>query len=104
VVALDQYLSGLLDQLEASMRNDGHGATLHYELEPLQLKTDASINLGVVLAEWVTNAFKYAYSDERGEVRVRLKRRDDGRGELMLRMMESGEKRSAKRDGAGGAA
>jgi len=34
-VALDEYLSGLLDQLAASMRNEGHGAWLRYDLEPL---------------------------------------------------------------------
>jgi two-component sensor histidine kinase len=84
VVALDEYLSGLLDHLATSMRSEGHGAALKYELEPLELPTDASINLGVVVTEWVTNAFKYAYPDWRGEVRVRLKRRPDGHAELLV--------------------
>jgi two-component sensor histidine kinase len=84
LVALDEYLSGLLDHLATAMRSEGHGASVKYELEPLKLPTDASVSLGVVATEWVTNAFKYAYPDWRGEVRVRLQRRADGQAELMV--------------------
>jgi len=83
-VDLNEYLSSVLENVEASMRGQGHVASLSYEIEPLKLKTDFSINLGVIVTEWVTNAFKYAYPDKPGEVRVRLRRLSNGKAELSV--------------------
>jgi two-component sensor histidine kinase len=84
LVEMNEYLSGLLGHLEISMKAEGHGASLRHQLQPLQLTTDAAINLGVVTAEWVTNAFKYAYPEQAGEVRVRLSKLADGQAELVV--------------------
>ena len=56
LVQLDEYLASLLDQLKTSMQQCHAGTELGHDLEPLRMPTDASVNLGIVVAEWVTNA------------------------------------------------
>lgn len=100
-VALDDYLGAMLANLETMMKKDGHTAILTCYLEPVSLRTDASVSLGVAVQELVTNAFKYAYPGEPGEVRVRLKRLDDDRAELTVEDDGVGIAPSAKHAGTG---
>jgi two-component sensor histidine kinase len=101
LVQLDDYLSGLLEHLRTSLRSEAQGVNLTFQVSPLALPTDASINLGVVLTEWVTNAFKYAYPDGVGEVRVAVNEVADGKVELVVEDDGVGRAEGAPAKGTG---
>jgi two-component sensor histidine kinase len=101
VVQLDDYLSGLLEHLQTSLRSEGRGVNLVYDIPALPLATDASINLGVVVTEWVTNAYKYAYPEGTGEVRVKVGEAPDGRLELTVEDDGVGRTEGAPAKGTG---
>jgi two-component sensor histidine kinase len=90
VVDMQEYLAGLTAELEQSLSVGAH-RTLRLDAAPIKLATDMAVSVGVIVAELVTNACKYAYGEnEAGEVRIvfdtdeenacRLVVEDDGPG------------------------
>ena len=100
-VALEEFLQSLLEQLEVSMRDAGHTASIKTDIAPLSLATDKTVSLGVIASEWVTNAFKYAYPNGKGEIRVALKRESDGQAVLLVEDDGVGRKPGQQPQGTG---
>lgn len=80
-IDLAEFLDELCEQLQASA---APGQTLAGAFEPVTVATDQAVPLGLLVNELVTNAFKYAYPDESGEVHVTVRTTEPGRLQLTV--------------------
>ncbi len=83
-VLLDDYLPGLLADVQSSINNQQLGLSIKSNIAPIEMPVDLSISLGVILNEWVSNAVKYAYPSEKGEIGVELKLLEPGIAQLTV--------------------
>jgi two-component sensor histidine kinase len=83
-VDLETFVTDLCTRLAAAA---GHH-TVRCCIAHIDVSTDMAVTLGLLINELVTNAFKYAYPDERGVVTISVTTEDDKR--LRLEVSDRG--------------
>lgn len=73
-VDLAAYLETLVGELGNSITASGRTPIVKLDAEPVSIKTDRAVSVGMIATELVTNALKYAYPIGEGEVRVSVSR------------------------------
>jgi PAS domain S-box-containing protein len=83
-VPFDEYVRELVDNLLHSLGYDGRISVI-VDVCDVRLPVDIAVPCGLIVSELVTNAFKHAFPDGRpGEIRLSMRRADDGRIELIV--------------------
>ena len=99
VVNAATYLDALCLGIERGLSD---GLRIERDLEPIQLRPDRAVPLGLVLNELVTNCIKYAAKD-RTDAFIKLQfRADIGTTEALLRVQDNGPGMGEPRQGSMG--
>lgn len=87
VIDMDKYLSEFLNYLEESFGSPEH-IKLNFKAQTFQLAAAQAIPVGLIINETVTNAYKYAFPNNRqGEIRVLLNLNEE---EVFLSVSDNG--------------
>ncbi|SFC36685.1 Two-component sensor histidine kinase, contains HisKA and HATPase domains [Bosea sp. CRIB-10] len=87
-VDLAAYLDTLVGELGNSITASGRTPIVKLDAEPVSIKTDRAVSVGMIATELVTNALKYAYPVGEGEVRVSVSRTPSN--QIMLSVADDG--------------
>ncbi|WP_338610957.1 histidine kinase dimerization/phosphoacceptor domain -containing protein (plasmid) [Pelagibacterium nitratireducens] len=89
-LCMREYVSKLVEGLRNLHEEAVKGVSLSIDIDDVGLATDTAMPLGLIVNEFVTNSFKYAFDDDdgQGEIAIRITRTEGGN--LLLHLSDNG--------------
>ena len=87
-IDMKEYINALLSDIEHTVKHTSQKITIHTDIDAM-IPLRESVYLGLIINELVTNAYKYAFADNKGAIHIVLKHHtnhftlmveDDGKG------------------------
>jgi two-component sensor histidine kinase/ligand-binding sensor domain-containing protein len=69
-VELNAFVKDLTVQIQSLYREQSKDISIHLSIPETQLLIDKAIPLGLILNELITNSFKYAFADNKGQIEI----------------------------------
>jgi two-component sensor histidine kinase len=86
-IEMRDYLEKLLKHIKDSFGGDN--ITLRVDMDQIMLEADKAVAIGLIVNELATNAFKYAFDENGGEIYLALKQ--EGKSKLRMTLSDSGK-------------
>jgi PAS domain S-box-containing protein len=83
-LSADKYFENLVEYLRGTYQVRPEKIEFNYNLEPIVLKSDVIINLGLIANELISNSIKYAFPEGIGIISLSLKK-EDGKTIFVIR-------------------
>jgi PAS domain S-box-containing protein len=86
-ISLDRYLKTIADSIKTSYAPDSKDIIIETDFTSISIDVKRAATLGLILNELLTNAFKYAFVDQKGKASVFLRKES---GNLILEIIDNG--------------
>jgi two-component sensor histidine kinase len=86
-IEMGDYLTKLLQHVKASFA--ASNIHVHIDIEALMLDADKAVAIGLIVNELATNAFKYAFGEDEGQIYLSLKRVSSSK--ILLQLGDNGK-------------
>lgn len=84
-IKIDQYLATLVEQIKFVLQNkDNINIKIDLDIEAVNFDLDTTIPIGLIINELVSNSYKYAFPNNEGTIKIKIKKQHLNKFDLLI--------------------